>query len=47
MQEEEEKAEEKEELTQAEWDERIKEAALRAMFESVESKDLPMEPSDF
>ena len=42
-----EEEEEKVELSQQEWDERIKEAVLRALYEIVESTDLPLEPSDF
>jgi len=34
-------------LTEQEWDERIKEAFKRALFESLKDEELPIEPSDF
>jgi hypothetical protein len=42
-----EEEEDKVELSQEQWDERIQEAVLRALFEIVENTDLPLEPSDF
>lgn len=35
------------EMTTAEWDARVVEAFKRAIFESVQDENLPMEPSDF
>jgi hypothetical protein len=43
----EEEEEEKSELSQPEWDERIKEAFIRTLHEVVLNTDLPLEPSDF